>query len=1134
VRFDPGNQQILRDLAMLQVQVRDLGGFSETRTALLNVRPQLRANWLALAVAHHLAGSQDVAVEVLRAWEGTQESSSSSSGGGGGGGGGGGQRPKSNYVRAAPTPQELSDAYEASELVLYRATLLREAGRPKEALAWLRERRGDVRDGRGLAALEAACLLEAAEAAGAGAGAAGAAAAPPSSSAEAGERASLRQEAAKAYRAMLQDNADDLDAHRGLRCALGLLPEPEAAAAAVVAEGDDDGGATAAYGHGGAGGGAGAGAHEDAMLTDAQRDGLRKLYAGLRAEFPRSGAVGRAPLDFECGASPRFAAAAEAYVRRPLERGVPSLFSDLRPLYADAAKAEALGALMERLRAAVEKDSRLPAAAAEAADDAANNNNGSSSSSAKRKGKAGGKTRSGDDYELQDDEVDDDQPPPPRPTGWLRRALKKGKRGNDGGDEASAGAAAGGDEEEDDGGVQTWTLHYLSQHYDELGRTEDALAASDAAMASSGGRVPELWLARARALKRAGDAPGAAAAAARASALEPSDRYLNSMAARYLLSAGDVVTAQRAAGVFTRDANDAADAAAAAAAAAPGDPAAASAAAAATAASAAASLAEMQHSWFELREGEARLQQGDLGRALKHFCSVAAHFSEFVDDQLDFHQWCLRRSTLRQYVSLVRLADRVRAHPQHARAVWGAVRAYCALADAKEAAREAANGGGSAAASGGKEGGKEGGGGGAAGAAQTPEERKKEQLRRKKAQKAAERAEAEKQEQKKQQQQTQQQAAGGSREASGGGGGGGGSKQQRAAAAAAKPADPDPDGAKLAGADDSMAEAAKLVRVLAEHAPDRLITQRCAFETYLRRGKPVLALAAAERAAAAAGPRHPEAFRMAARLALALCCQTRESSPCAAAAAKSAVVGEVVREGVARLLAASSSASAAAAAAAAAGGGAPGGGAPGGGGARSSLAPAASLEAVRAFVDAYAKAADAPAPAPRPPPSAPGAGPRLGRPSPLDARAGRADDPCSSALARRLAAAEMTAAAVAAADGAGRGGSGGAPAEALALLPELGAAGQQPLQSHADCVAVHRALLPPATASSGEAGGGGGRAAGAAAGPLADAAAAGRWRARAAELYPWSAYFGGAKSGSEHKSGGCNGAAAAAAAEKAR
>jgi N-alpha-acetyltransferase 15/16, NatA auxiliary subunit len=66
-------------------------------------------------------------------------------------------------------------------------------------------------------------------------------------------------------------------------------------------------------------------------LSASQREGLVTLYGTLAAEFPTSSACRRIPLDFLRGDA--FAAAADAYVRKYLTKGVPSLFNDLRPLY---------------------------------------------------------------------------------------------------------------------------------------------------------------------------------------------------------------------------------------------------------------------------------------------------------------------------------------------------------------------------------------------------------------------------------------------------------------------------------------------------------------------------------------------------------------------------------------------------------------------------------------------------------------------------------------------------------------------------------------------------------------------------------------------------------------------------------
>ena len=59
------NLQILRDLSMLQIHIRDLSAFKETRYTLLRLRPSHRVNWIAYAIAHHLLKEYDVAIKLL-------------------------------------------------------------------------------------------------------------------------------------------------------------------------------------------------------------------------------------------------------------------------------------------------------------------------------------------------------------------------------------------------------------------------------------------------------------------------------------------------------------------------------------------------------------------------------------------------------------------------------------------------------------------------------------------------------------------------------------------------------------------------------------------------------------------------------------------------------------------------------------------------------------------------------------------------------------------------------------------------------------------------------------------------------------------------------------------------------------
>mmetsp|Transcript_30264 Transcript_30264/g.73657 ORF Transcript_30264/g.73657 Transcript_30264/m.73657 type:complete len:909 (+) Transcript_30264:303-3029(+) len=107
LRIDEGNLQILRDLSMLQIQMRDLPGFEATRNTLLQLKPNGKINWLALALAKHMNGDLRGAVSVIDIYLGT-------------------------LSEGAP---ELARGFEASELALYRNRIVAEIpDNHKEAL----------------------------------------------------------------------------------------------------------------------------------------------------------------------------------------------------------------------------------------------------------------------------------------------------------------------------------------------------------------------------------------------------------------------------------------------------------------------------------------------------------------------------------------------------------------------------------------------------------------------------------------------------------------------------------------------------------------------------------------------------------------------------------------------------------------------------------------------------------------------------------------------------------------------------------------------------------------------------------------------------------------------------------------
>jgi hypothetical protein len=103
LKRDKDNNQILRDLALLQIQMRENAGFVETRRQLLTLNAKNRNYWVGFVVATHYAGDLPKALLILESYEGTLE-------------------------------KVESPEYEHSELLLYKAQILEEiAGKADEA-----------------------------------------------------------------------------------------------------------------------------------------------------------------------------------------------------------------------------------------------------------------------------------------------------------------------------------------------------------------------------------------------------------------------------------------------------------------------------------------------------------------------------------------------------------------------------------------------------------------------------------------------------------------------------------------------------------------------------------------------------------------------------------------------------------------------------------------------------------------------------------------------------------------------------------------------------------------------------------------------------------------------------------------
>ncbi|KAK6124901.1 hypothetical protein DH2020_041362 [Rehmannia glutinosa] len=219
-------------------------------------------------------------------------------------------------------------------------------------------------------------------------------------------------------------------------------------------------------------------------------DRLEALYVSLSKQYNRSSAVKRIPLDFL--SAEKFRLAAENYIRPFLTKGVPSLFSDLSPLYDHSGKADILEQLILEMEHSLKETVDIL----------------------------------GGNYCLQ------------LFLFIFCMLLYLSKR--------LYVAIFRVDKEPPS--TLMWTLFYLAQtrHYDvALRKIDEAIDHTPT--------VIDLYSVKSRILKHAGDSVAAAALADEARCMDLADRYVNSECVKRMLQADQVALAEKTAVLFTKD-----------------------------------------------------------------------------------------------------------------------------------------------------------------------------------------------------------------------------------------------------------------------------------------------------------------------------------------------------------------------------------------------------------------------------------------------------------------------------------------------------------------------------------------------------------------------------------------------------
>ena len=164
LKLEPESHQIQKDLALLQMQMRDYQGYTQSRRAILQNKTLWRQNWTALAVAQHLAGDLWDAERTLTTFEET--------------------------LRSPPPKTDIENA----EAVLYKNTLIAEMGDLERALDHLNAAAKDNPDRGWVMEKKAEYLL----------------------------KLDRKEEAEKAYKALLDRNAEYRVYYGGLIAAKGI------------------------------------------------------------------------------------------------------------------------------------------------------------------------------------------------------------------------------------------------------------------------------------------------------------------------------------------------------------------------------------------------------------------------------------------------------------------------------------------------------------------------------------------------------------------------------------------------------------------------------------------------------------------------------------------------------------------------------------------------------------------------------------------------------------------------------------------------------------------------------------------------------------------------------------------------
>lgn len=197
-----------------------------------------------------------------------------------------------------------------------------------------------------------------------------------------------------------------------------------------------------------------------------------------------------------------------------------------------------------------------------------------------------------------------------------------------------------------------WSLHFGSQVLSAAGQHEEAKTLIDEAISHTP-TLLDLYTAKARILRHAGDDQGASEAYETARSMDKADRYLANRSAKYLMKVGETDKAREIVALFLKAEDGSPDVV----------------------------LANYQCIWYEYCMANSFLAKKEYGMSLKKFVAIVDNYIEYKEAQFDFHYYAFRKCNLVEYLNMLKHADEMPQFDKFATSLINALNIYSEIAD---------------------------------------------------------------------------------------------------------------------------------------------------------------------------------------------------------------------------------------------------------------------------------------------------------------------------------------------------------------------------------------------------------------------------------------------------------------------